>query len=266
MSQTAAEYYLRKYLNVTPLSLALQRAVESKYLKTTELKKPVIDIGCGFGEFARVFVEDRVYLGVDNSFRELVNAKKIDKYRHLIEADARKLPIGSDSFKTAISVSSLEHIAGVEKVLDEIYRILEPGGRLVFTVVINSWGENIFFGPLLNKLGLAKLGKAYTDLFHKVFKHEVLVDRKEWERMVKESGFQIEESKEIASCHISKFFDMFLIIGWPAQMIKSLVGKRMVLRPKFIEDWFTKIFLKYVEEEPVEGTNLFLVAKKPTIN
>lgn len=263
MKQSPAEVYFRRYLSVVPLSLALQRAVEARYLMTAKIKRPVLDVGCGFGEFAGVFFERQVEMGVDVDYRELVNAAKSKKYRNLIRADVRKLPFESGRFSSVISVSTLEHIAGAGQVLKEIFRVLKPGGLLAFTVVTDKWDKHVFYGLLLRKIGLSRLGDEYRLFFNKVFKHKTLISKKNWEKHVLDAGFEIEESKEIASPKIATFFDLFLITAWPSQVYKLLVGRRAVLRPKLMVNLLTKIFLRYVEEESTEGTNLFVIARKP---
>ena len=58
-------------------------------------------------------------------------------------------------------------------------------------------------------------------------------------------------------------FDMLLPLAWPSQLSRPFIGKRVVYRPKFVEDMLTKRFLKFVLEEEKEGTNLLIVAHKP---
>jgi SAM-dependent methyltransferase len=43
-------------------------------------------------------------------------------------------PFSDGSFDTVVLLDVLEHVAGERETLDEIYRILAPGGRLILTV------------------------------------------------------------------------------------------------------------------------------------
>lgn len=256
------EYFFRRYLAVTPLSLALQRSAEAKYMDTAKLKRPILDLGCGFGEFAVVFFDKKVEVGIDIDPRELTVAARENKYKKLVLGDVRNLPFKDNSFATIISVSTLEHIGSIDKVLKEALRVLKPNGTLVLTLVTNKWEKSIFYGPLLNRLGLKPLGKFYTFMFNKIFKHKPLKSTRQWEGYIKKAGFKIEVEKEMVSSNVALLFDLFLITAWPAQLMKYVFGKRMVWRPKIATDFLTKMFLKYVEEEE-RGTNLFVVARKP---
>ena len=260
-SQT--EIYLTRYFKVAPLSLSIWRAVEAKHLSRVNLKRPLLDIGCGFGEFAGVFFNSHVEMGVDIDYENLVEAMKGKKYLSLSRADARNLPFADGSFSSVISISTLEHIRGVEKAIKEAYRVLKPGGIIAITVLTDKIADCLFYGPLLRRIGFAKLGSLYTDLYNKVFKHHTVLEKKEWEKQIARVGFKIEESREIISPTITRLFDVFLITALPSQVLKKAFGRRVIFRPRFVLTFLTRIFIKYVEEEEDEGSNLFIVARKP---
>lgn len=257
------EVYLRRYLNVAPIALSIWRTVEAKHLNRVKFERPVLDIGCGFGEFAGVFFESQVEMGVDIDYKDLIVAIKDGKYKSLSRADARNLPFENCSFSSIISVSTLEHIIGVNKVFKEAYRVLKPGGAMAITVATNKLNDYIFYGPRLKKVGLNKIGDAYIKMYNKIFKHHTLLSKKQWEKNVVDCGFNIEISKEIISPKITGLFDIFLITAWPSQIAKMIFGKRFVFRPKFASDFLVKIFTKYIEEEEKAGSNLLIVARKP---
>ena len=68
---SAEKNYLRGYLRVSPAALAVWRAIEAKHLATVELPRPLLDLGCGFGEFTGVFFDEPV---VDSLVRALESA------------------------------------------------------------------------------------------------------------------------------------------------------------------------------------------------
>ncbi|UCH72250.1 MAG: hypothetical protein JSW62_01510, partial [Thermoplasmatales archaeon] len=63
--------YFKEYLKIAPLSHALWRAKEAKSLENIKLKEPILDLGCGFGEFAGVFFEGMIEIGIDVSQDDL---------------------------------------------------------------------------------------------------------------------------------------------------------------------------------------------------
>src|SRR6266542_1213851 len=68
---SAEKNYLRAYLRVSPAALAVWRAIEAKHLATVELPRPLLDLGCGFGEFASVVFDEPVDIGLDIRLRDL---------------------------------------------------------------------------------------------------------------------------------------------------------------------------------------------------
>lgn len=255
--------YIEKYLHRAPIALALWRSIEAKYVATAPLTPPVLDIGCGFGEFAEVFFEEPIDVGLDIDYREITHAMKTGKYISYTLADARKMPYKDNSFETVLSISTFEHIKNPEKVVKEAYRVLRPGGTMIATIVIDRLSDYIFYGPLLKKVGMKKFGKMYTDSYHKVFKHVTLRSRDRWEKDIKQTGFKIEFSQEIISPKVTKLFDQLLIIAWPSQLIKLLTGKRMSIRPRFTNKFLSKVLLPLVERPTDKGNTLFIVARKP---
>ncbi len=85
----------------------------------------VLDLGCGvghsFGELA-----PRESVGVD-----LVPAALAGQERETHVADMRRLPFADGSFRSVLSVKSIEHVPGPERALAEVVRVLVPGGRAV---------------------------------------------------------------------------------------------------------------------------------------
>lgn len=257
------EEYLRRYLVTTPLALALFRSIEAKNIAQVKMQRPILDLGCGFGEFAGVFFESQVEMGIDISWRELLTAKKGNKYKKLKKADARKLPFKNESFNTVLSVSTLEHIKKVEKVISETKRVLKPGGKFVFTVNSNKINNLLFFPKFLRKLGFDELADFYIQLFHKVFKHETLYPKRKWESILEKEGFKIKVSREIISPTSTKIFEVFLLTAWPSQLFKLCFGWRWAWRPKWFREFLVSHFAKFVKAEEKKGSNLFFVASLP---
>jgi ubiquinone/menaquinone biosynthesis C-methylase UbiE len=97
--------------------------------------KRVLEIGCGTGSLLTEILE-RGYkaYGVDASPRMLAQARKklaaAGFPGRLVQADIRHLPFPDNSFETVISTFPTEYITDLA-VLNEIQRVLYPGGRLV---------------------------------------------------------------------------------------------------------------------------------------
>jgi len=124
-----------------------QEVKERSYdlLKLKEAKA-VLEIGCGMG--ADLFrmaerISDRCTLsGVDQSLFMLEEAKLNPCYAQynnlfLYHADARSLPFESQKFDRCRIDRTLQHISHPEKVINEVFRVLESGGICV--IYDNDW-------------------------------------------------------------------------------------------------------------------------------
>jgi ubiquinone/menaquinone biosynthesis C-methylase UbiE len=102
----------------------------------------VADIGCGNGAYTEAIAQDaKTVIGVDlqaslvESFRE-----RIAPQDHVVLACAAAefLPLRSHAVDVAFCIETLEHMANDVLGLEELYRILRPGGHLILTVP-NKW-------------------------------------------------------------------------------------------------------------------------------
>lgn len=262
-NRSSAEKYFRRYLKIAPLSVALVRSVEAKNFSTIKMVPPILDLGCGFGEFAKVFFEDPIDMGVDNEPFDLYAASKVKRYKNLLLADARNLPIANESYSTIISVSTMEHIKKVDMVFKEAYRVLKPNGILIASMETNEVDEHTFYLPLLRKIGLSFVSNFFLVLFNTLFHRHMLLSKKNWKQRIIKSGFIIQESRNIVSPTIIKLFDIFVATAWPAQLLRPFFGRRVVYRPQIVINLLTSLLLKYVDENKDMGTVLFVVARKP---
>ncbi len=261
--KVSAEKYFRRYLRIGPLALAIWRAVEARHFASLDLKRPMLDIGCGFGEFALAFFETPCDTGIDNNAKDLGEAFKTKKYQELTLGDAREMPYKDNTFSSIISVSTLEHIPFPKKVLKEAYRTLKSGGLLAVTLETDEVDPNTFYRPAMKKVGLGWLSDWCTYLYNTMYHRHTLLPKKQWKKMILETGFEIDLYRDVISVKVTKLFDIFLLTAWPSQIWKVIIGKRKVWRPQWMEDMLVKIFLPTLNEEEGYGTNLLIVARKP---
>lgn len=97
------------------------------YALCAELLPPgrVLDLGCGIGHSYEL-LSPRETVGVDLDADALAGQQ-----RETAVADMRALPFERASFASVLSVHSIEHVADPGRVLAEVTRVLEPGGRAV---------------------------------------------------------------------------------------------------------------------------------------
>lgn len=94
----------------------------------------VLDIGCGEGQIARVAARAGAdfVAGVDPTNAQVHEARRRAGGPCYARADAATLPFADASFDTAIACLVFEHIVAVDSAIDEIGRVLQPGGRFLF--------------------------------------------------------------------------------------------------------------------------------------
>ncbi len=98
----------------------LQRNRIRKYSRL--LKGRVLDVGCGMKPFLK-FVYSHAYTGMDKSVK--VNPD--------VGGSALNIPFTDDSFDSVICSEVLEHLKEPAKALDEVRRVLRPGGIAYIT-------------------------------------------------------------------------------------------------------------------------------------
>ncbi len=93
----------------------------------------VLDLGCGEGQIARLAAKGgaRRAVGIDASAAQIAEAGRRAGGPAYARALATGLPLAPGSFDAVVSCLVLEHVADLDGALDEVSRVLRPGGRFV---------------------------------------------------------------------------------------------------------------------------------------
>lgn len=263
MKKKNTKEYLRDFLKIAPLSHALWRSVEALSFSQVNFRYPVLDIGCGFGEFAGV-VFDRIEMGIDINEKDLARALKGKQYKKLKWADARNLPFKDSSYNTAVSVSVMEHIERGEKIVSEVYRVLKSSGIFAFSVPTPKIYNNLIGTRVLNFLGFKGAADKYFELHCRVFKHVNLHTADWWAKHLKKSGFEIILQEGTISPTLLKLHEIFLITAFPSQFGKLFFGKRFMMSVGLRSAILPHIFSRFVYLDKDSDINIFFVARKKT--
>lgn len=257
--------YFRRYLKVAPLSLAVFRGTEAAYFADHELKPPVLDVGCGFGEFAGVYYQNKVEMGIDINLKDLLKAQDSAKYHKLAWVDARDTPFPDNHFQTVISVSVFEHIANIPPVLQEIYRVLKPGGTLIFTANLREMHRELYWPGIFDRFGLPQFRPFYIRRFDRVFQHVSMQSYAWWQKTIPACGFEIVDCRRILDAKKTRLFDLTILSAFPSQFTKKFFGKRVVYRSRWFQNWLFRRFAPLVAapDDPDTGSVLFCVCRKP---
>lgn len=256
-----AKTYMREFLKIAPLSHALWRSVEALSFDSVEFKSPVLDLGCGFGEFAGV-VFDRIEMGIDINNEDLKMALEGKRYKKLQWADARRLPFRKGSYSTVVSVSVMEHIENAQEVVKEVSRILKKGGLFVFSVPTPEMEKNLLGVKILKELGFKDASKKYWDLHKRAFKHVNLQTKDWWEKNLKKNGFEIVREEGTLSPTLLHLHEFFLTTALPSQFGKLFFGKRMMMSVGLRSKFLPIFFAHFVKTDKESNINMFFVARK----
>lgn len=95
----------------------------------------VLELGCGTGYFSREITGTGAQITAIDISPDLLNIARSEvQSEHIIfkEENAYNLTFSSASFHTVVGSSVLHHL-DIEKAIAEIFRVLKPGGSMVFT-------------------------------------------------------------------------------------------------------------------------------------
>ena len=148
-----------------------RRAVRE--LSTSNFQLSILDVACGTGDLTLDLLRrgHRV-TGVDLSEQMLALARRKAEAARFQLADAEALPFPDASFDAVTCAFGIRNFVHLEKGLDEMLRVLKPGGRLVLLELATPDSPLLrpFYDlytrrviPLLGRL-LARNRQAYTYL------------------------------------------------------------------------------------------------------
>ncbi len=93
----------------------------------------VLDVGTGEGQIARLLRREGAdVVGIDPTHNQIVEANKRGGGVAYARAGAAELPFSTGAFDGAIACLVFEHIDEMDTAIDELARVVAPGGRFVF--------------------------------------------------------------------------------------------------------------------------------------
>lgn len=151
MSNPYDELYKQIDFNETPFGYPMDYYIWRTIKLKSEIAKYVtedgwiLDVGGGTGvmaEFLPEFVDRSKYINLDVSEEIL----KYCKYKHVL-APAEDIPFPKNSFDYVLQSEVLEHVKDKVKTLEECYRVLKFGGKLILTTPRTGWSKDYLLSP-----------------------------------------------------------------------------------------------------------------------
>jgi dolichol-phosphate mannosyltransferase len=123
----AADYDDRAYYSPIVLQRYWQRQRFRHLSRLIAQEGPVLDVGCGSSRILEVLPPGSA--GVDILLRKLRYARKFPT--SLVQGSGFSLPFEDGAFPCILCSQVIEHVPKTSSILDELFRVLKPGGRLV---------------------------------------------------------------------------------------------------------------------------------------
>jgi SAM-dependent methyltransferase len=157
-------------LVINPFYFARRGLLDQLSIHFSSLTGDLLDVGCGCKPY-RALVPAIRYVGldIDNPFTRKVNMADVFY-------DGTRFPLGDASFDSVLCSQVLEHVFKPEDFLQEINRVMRPGGKLLLAVPFmwdeheqpNDFGRYSSFGlrALLLRCGfeIIEQGKSVADI------------------------------------------------------------------------------------------------------
>ena len=116
------------------LRFALNLAIKKEAIN---LKGKILDFGCGAKPYKSLFINAVEYIGLDIENEGHSHEKEeIDVYY-----DGKIIPFENEHFDSIFSSEVFEHVFDIDPILDEINRVLKPGGKILISLPF-AWNEH----------------------------------------------------------------------------------------------------------------------------
>jgi dolichol-phosphate mannosyltransferase len=157
----------------------------SRFRHVTELiagEGAVLDVGCGSSRIIGSLPHGSV--GVDVLLRKLRYARRFG--RSLVHGSGFALPFADASFSCVLCSQVIEHVPKASPILDELCRVLRPGGRLVLGTPDYANWQWVYIEKLY---GMVPGGYADEHISH--YSHDELI------RIMEQRGLRFEAERYI---------------------------------------------------------------------
>jgi len=128
-----AEEYDRYYQTVSGRTIdRIEKKMINDLLKGLP-RNNLLEAGCGTGHWTRFFSDAGFQITATDSSEPMLQRARAKTIKNTVfeKADASRLPYKDSQFPVVASITMLEFVNDVTRVLEEIQRVLQPGGTFL---------------------------------------------------------------------------------------------------------------------------------------
>jgi len=260
-SGRSCDYFL-EYLRHRPLFYAIIRGVEARLMEEAgPFEPPALDLGCGDGFFAALLAGDRFFAGLDPDIESLRDARRRESHLFCVAAAAGRMPFPDGFFATVMANSVLEHIPDLGGALNEIHRVLRPGGRLLLTSPSHRFADLLAGSTALRAAGFERLAQRYGQWFHDHSRHFHACDGTRWKEHLESRGFAVRRTQYYLSGRAMRAFDVAHYLSVARLLSWKLTHQWVLIRIPPVEWALERWLRRYCDPSPQqEGGCIFLEA------
>ena len=243
-------------------AICLFRALELIEMRDLQFAAPILDLGCGNGDIGDLALRSHwPAIGLDLLPSEVRAAVVRDAYAGATVGDGVSLPFADSSFGTVMSICVMEHIPDDRAVIAEVARVLQPGGRLVYTTPSDH-----FESQLLEADDPSAVAAVTDRLGHRHYRC-----RDDWYAILREHGLQPVEHRFFLPAATQRRWqrlDNLMVKRIGSRRTLDIIRglRRRNLLPLGLWSWFWSVLLasslRRVPTGEVGGGQL-IVARKP---
>lgn len=240
--------FLFLHIRDLPYFRGFLRAVESAFYQDLPMPAPILDVGCGDGNFAALTFDHQIDVGLDPWHEPLHEAKVYGKYGLLVESNGDRAPFPDKYFSSAFSNSVLEHIPDVDAVLKETARVLKPGAPFYFCVPNENFTKKLSVARFFDRLGMKGFANAYRRFFNFISRHRHCDMPDAWETRLNEAGFKVERWWHYFSPSALATLEWGHYFGLPSLISRKVFGRWILAPYRWNLFWIHRILDKHVKQ------------------
>jgi SAM-dependent methyltransferase len=250
--------------------MCIWRAWEYAAYQRYTLPEPVLDIGCGDGQFFQlVWPQIRDVVGMDIAPSVAEAARQSGVYREVHMAPAHRMPVPLESFASAFANCSLEHMDHLPEVLSSICRSLRPEGLFLLSVVTDKFLEWAALPLLVDRIGepsWARALQANYEAYHHLVNPLPL---EVWIEHLEKAGFEVLEHIPIMPEMTSRLF-LFLDHLWhvrrPGGELGDALYAHLMTLPNFPQAfWQVLAGILQMERDWSTGSGAVFLARRKQV-